>query len=332
MILRNKKKGLLAGKRALSSQKRPKVLKPLRARQLIRRFHVLLKYKSQLTKKLEKIWKCNIESDPAKYIKERNHRLFELFEQARLHTIETLLVNKSPPETVINTDSLQLDEICQELGRIEGEIEKRGGLEVYQAASVQGQSSQRGGDSSKKLVEWLKELGYNKKNAVALEIGCLNSRNLISTCGLFSKVVKIDLHSQEPEILEQDLMERPLPKSAAEQFDLISCSLVVNFVPDPHLRGQMMRRIIHFLKPYSQKPYLFFVLPLPCVINSRYFDEDRLSELMGALGFECIRHHKSQKLAYYLYQWERMVSDKLKFPKKELHKGTKRNNFCIIMS
>ncbi|KAG7859212.1 hypothetical protein KL939_002112 [Ogataea angusta] len=332
MLLRNKKKGLLAGKRALSSQKKQKVLKPLRARQLIRRFHVLLKNKTQLAKRLEKIWNCKLESDPAKFIKEHNPGLFKIFEQARVHTIETLLVNKSPPSAIINTDSLQPDRICEELGKIEGEIEKRGGLELYQAASVQGQSSQRGGDSSKKLVEWLKELGYNKKDAVALEIGCLNSRNLISTCGLFSKVVKIDLHSQEPDILEQDFMERPLPKSADEQFDLISCSLVVNFVPDPCLRGQMMHRITQFLKPYSQKPYLFFVLPLPCVINSRYFDNDRLSELMRALGFECIRHHESHKLAYYLYQWERRVSDELKFPKKELHKGAKRNNFCIVIS
>ncbi|ESX01919.1 hypothetical protein KL918_005311 [Ogataea parapolymorpha] len=332
MLSRNKKKGLLAGRRALSSQNKQKVLKPLRARQLIRRFHVLLKNKTQLTKRLEKIWKCKIESDPARYIKEHNPDLFERFEQARIHTLETLLVNKPPPSTVINTNSFQLDRICEELGRIEGEIEKRGGLEVYQAASVQGQSSQRGGDSSKKLVEWLKDLGYNKDNAVALEIGCLNSRNLVSTCGLFSKVVKIDLHSQEPDILEQDFMERPLPKSAAEQFDLISCSLVVNFVPDPHLRGQMMHRITQFLKPHSQKPYLFFVLPLPCIVNSRYFDENRLSELMGALGFKCIRHYQSHKLAYYLYQWERRVSEKLNFPKKELHKGTKRNNFCIVMS
>ncbi|KAH3660509.1 hypothetical protein OGAPHI_007095 [Ogataea philodendri] len=320
-----KRKGLLATKRQIT-------LKPLRARQLIRRFHVLLKNKTQLAKFLEHHWKCTVDQrDVAKSIRSHDPKLLAAYEENKIHIQKVLVVNKTPSSEILTAKGLSVEQVCSELGKIDGEIEKRGGLETYQAASTQGQSLQRGGDSSKKLVQWLKELGYSKENAVALEIGCLHSRNAISTCGLFKEVVKIDLHSQEPEIIEQDFMQRPLPKSSSDKFDLISCSLVVNFVPDADVRGEMMVRITQFLKDPATKPYLFFVLPLPCITNSRYFDNARLSELTESLGFECVKHHESHKLAYYLYKRTGVGQKKIKLPKKELHKGANRNNFCIVM-
>ena len=43
---------------------------------------------------------------------------------------------------------------AQEIARA---IEKNGGIKMYQAASKQGQAKDRGGDSSKLLVDWLQQ-------------------------------------------------------------------------------------------------------------------------------------------------------------------------------
>lgn len=54
--------------------------------------------------------------------------------------------------------------------------------------------------------------------------------------------IPIDLHSQHPRILEQDFFTRPLPSAADEAFNVISCSLVLNFVDRPEDRGECSRR------------------------------------------------------------------------------------------
>lgn len=49
-------------------------------------------------------------------------------------------------------------------------------------------------------------------------------------------------------------MERPLPRKSAgnaERFDLISCSLVLNFVPGAVQRGEMLKRFSKFFKNAS---------------------------------------------------------------------------------
>ena len=72
-------------------------------------------------------------------------------------------------------------------------------------------------------------------------------------------------------------MDRPLPKSMNEAFDILSLSLVLNFVPDPTQRGEMLKRVTQFLRPIAEGqpgnaflPVLFLVLPLPCVNNSNF--------------------------------------------------------------
>jgi 25S rRNA (adenine2142-N1)-methyltransferase len=50
----------------------------------------------------------------------------------------------------------------------------------------------------------------------------------------------IDLNSRHADIVEQDFLERPLPATEAEHFDVISCSLVMNFVPDAKDRGELL--------------------------------------------------------------------------------------------
>lgn len=231
-------------------------------------------------------------------------------------------------------DDIPQDKLITILAKIDAEIHLRGGIQAYQSASTQGQNSKRGGDSSKKLIDWLKQPDYIDKlfNLSALEIGCLSPINYISTSKIFQNIVRIDLNSQSPLILQQNFMERPLPKSENEKFNLISCSLVINFVPSPKERGDMLIRITKFLKNPTKDSIslLFMVLPLPCVSNSRYFDNNLFQKLMTSLGFKQKCYYEAKKVAYWLFDWDGKVNIK-KFLKKELHSGSARNNFCITI-
>lgn len=236
------------------------------------------------------------------------------------------------PEVYYIDNALLYEDLVQMLAKVEAEMQQRGGLHVYQMASTVGQKNERGGDSLKWLVTQYQKLG--RKATRTLEIGSLSPTNAILTSGLFGSVSRIDLNSQHPQILQQDFMERPLPATKGDKFDLISCSLVLNFVPTAKGRGEMLRRITQFLKPTPEGAHasLFFVLPLPCVSNSRYFNKTQFSEIMSSLGFEQIEYHEAKKVAYWLFDWQ---EDKMhKLPprlKAELNPGSNRNNFYIDM-
>lgn len=230
---------------------------------------------------------------------------------------------------------------------IEEQIEQKGGLKSYQQASITGQSSERGGDSSKVLMQWLNSasnLGITGSGTrpeakyKMLEVGALSPSNACSRSPLFS-VTRIDLHSQHPGIQEQDFMERPLPTSEEERFDVISLSLVVNYVPDVAGRGEMLRRTCQFLKASVEDtgsaavfPSLFLVLPAACVTNSRYLDGERLGDIMNSLGYALLQRKLSTKLVYYLWKYNGSVeAQRQAFPKVEVRSGKARNNFCIVL-
>ncbi|EPS40702.1 hypothetical protein H072_5418 [Dactylellina haptotyla CBS 200.50] len=251
-----------------------------------------------------------------------------------------------------------------------------GGLAAYQRASVSGQSSQRGGDSSRILTDWFTSLGIPKPKDAAsssssnsplsafrlLEIGCLSPANAIHSYFPAPRRTLLDLNSLHPEILKQDFMSFPVPASAESGYDIISCSLVLNYVPTPAGRGDMLKHISRFmeqglarrelrlqkpratnklhkeeLKPVSSDddwdewfPALFFVLPAPCVTNSRYLTGDKLEEIMASMGYEEVRKKVSPKLVYYLYRYHGNGTGG-KFKKVELLPGGKRNNFAIVV-
>ncbi|KFA65435.1 hypothetical protein S40285_00458 [Stachybotrys chlorohalonatus IBT 40285] len=224
---------------------------------------------------------------------------------------------------------------------ISANLAKLGGIAKYQEASLQGQSVDRGGDTSRVLLEWLplEELKNAQQRIRMLEVGALSTRNACSVSGVFD-VVHIDLNSQEPGIQQQDFMERPLPKDEAEKFDMISLSLVINFVPNAEGRGEMLRRTLDFLRLKISAvsaaehllPSVFLVVPRSCVDNSRYFTDARLQELMALLGYVRIRAKMTQKLAYGLWtRTDTRVPFLADFTKKELNPGRTRNNFAITL-
>lgn len=72
-----------------------------------------------------------------------------------------------------------------------------------------------------------------------LEIGALKPDNYASSSKWILNT-PIDLRSNHPDITEQDFLLRPLPKRDDDRFDVISCSLVINFVPDVRDRGKVI--------------------------------------------------------------------------------------------
>lgn len=229
---------------------------------------------------------------------------------------------------------------------LDSEIEALGGIEEYQRASLQGQRNDRGGDSSKILLEWMRPAYAELKKFSGeqqfrmLEVGALSTENACTRSRMFH-VEHIDLNSQQPGILQQDFMERPLPQSDEERFEAISLSLVLNYVPDPSLRGQMLWRTVGFLRQPRQDvsddahglfPCLFLVLPRSCITNSRYFSKDRMTELMSLLGYVEVEMKYTNKLVYSL--WKRFRPPRSPLPpfvKKEVNPGPGRNNFTVIL-
>lgn len=227
---------------------------------------------------------------------------------------------------------------------LQHQIDAQGGIQGYQRASLQGQSNDRGGDSSRILMGWLepvvpilKEAAMKGRPLRLLEVGALSVNNACSRSRLF-EVERIDLNSQAEGIKQQDFMERPLPKDGSEQFDILSLSLVLNYVPDAVGKGEVLLRTLQFLREPKDGesvsgflPALFLVLPAACVTNSRYMDEAKLEAIMECLGYICVQKKLSNKLVYYLWRMVLRVTKPAKgFKKVEIRSGKDRNNFAIV--
>ncbi|SCU90647.1 LADA_0F05534g1_1 [Lachancea dasiensis] len=295
----SKRKKTVTG--SLVLQRQPKI-KPAKARQIIRRFHVLINKRRIICGVLKLALTENDEQRSASFINK------ELKEKG-LETYYKQGWNAPHPDSELEKKMLQSQkiredkELARALGYIMCEIHERGGLQNYQLASTIGQDKNRGGDSSKTLVAWFRAIREPGRRYRALEIGSLSAKNAISTSGIFDPVVRIDLNSNDPEhIQRQDFMDMSLPEKDSERFDLISCSLVLNFVPTPKLRGEMLKRFKSFLRREVNSAYIFLVLPLPCILNSRYMDEERLFDIMSYLGYERTHSHQSHKIIYLLFK------------------------------
>lgn len=203
---------------------------------------------------------------------------------------------------------------------IQTEIDKLGGLHTYQLASISGQSRQRGGDSSKVLVQWL----ASSPKTSLLEVGCLKVDNECARSKMFEPHVRIDLNSQHPQILRQDFMTM----SETRKFGVISLSLVVNYVPHSNIRGKMLLKAWRMLEPDGK---LFFVLPRACVDNSRYCNLEVISAITRRVGFTETETQKTSKLVYWLFSKTDPVNTK-NISKHKVRDGPNMNNFSITIS
>lgn len=334
----SKKRLTITGKKVINHNVN---IKPAKARKIIRRFHVLISKRRVLCDKLGITLHDNDE--------EHNMKVINKFIDASSMQFHKKTIAANAQDEQMEAKLLKAHNITSKIEQltllkyIMNEIYENGGLKEYQLASRVGQDNNRGGDSSKKLVEWLKELkvgGYSEDKLTALEIGSLSVKNHISTCGIFSDIIRIDLanDANSQGILKQDFMARPLPKDDSERFDLISCSLVLNFVPTPIQRGDMCLRFEEFLKnqesQINDSGYVFIVLPLPCMNNSRYMDNNHFCNLMSHLGYTQMKHHEAKKICYFLFKREtpsRRKSSSNFTKKTKIHDKPGMNNFTILL-
>lgn len=309
-----KRTGFLKKSKSITGKKFTKPsIKPSNTRKIIRRFHLLLNKKDVIYRKLSEIHGQEVNDDNIEEFSK------SVNDEVSIPTEEEL-INVSNETTVSN--------LVKILKKINFEIVEKGGLEKYQVASIYGQESKRGSDSSKWLFETMPELKSRKDDLRVLEIGSLSTQNIISRYA--KTITRIDLNSNEPGILKQDFMERPLPKGNDEKFNLISCSLVLNFVPTAKGRGQMMQRFEKFLDKSQEAPLIFIVLPLSCFSNSRYCDKAHFEKISNSLGYKMTKYSEAKKLVYLVLQWIGK-KDGNSFPKKKIRDGPAMNNFSIVI-
>lgn len=106
-----------------------------------------------------------------------------------------------------------------------------------------------------------------------------------SLCNFFSRypwlsVTAIDIESRSPLVTKMDFFDYPLTPAA---FDVVVLGLVVNFIPSPEKRGEMLQRSVYLLKNGG---ILFITLPRACIDQSKYCTHDRFVSLLRDLGLE----------------------------------------------
>jgi 25S rRNA (adenine2142-N1)-methyltransferase len=133
--------------------------------------------------------------------------------------------------------NLSQSEKQRQLAEIDRKIEEIGGINKYQEASV---ISTKHFSTSKWIVQAIKRLHSNYNEHMnerfnTFEVGAINTQLQSAS---FLKVRAIDLHSQHAKIEECDFFDVVPEKS----YDVIVCSMVINYVSQPIKRGEMLGR------------------------------------------------------------------------------------------
>ena len=198
------------------------------------------------------------------------------------------------------------------------------GLPTYQKPSMKG--AQHGKANTKWIYTIIQSVFHDLPSISLLDVGALDGEAFKKHASRI-QTTRIDLNPQSLHVQKQDFFERPLPESDQDKFHVLSLSLVLNFVPLPEKRLEMLKRCKLFL---FDGGILYITLPLPCISNSRYLNHELFTELLNGIGFELIQHHTSLKLAYYSLKYVcKESNDTFIMKKKMIREGKSRNNFAI---
>ena len=237
-------------------------------------------------------------------------------------------------DAVLKNPSISCEDKASKIAVLQAKREKIGGINAYQQASKLGETRYGSFNSAKWVIKQLKAFNVRpglKPNMTEvandklrlLDVGALD--NNYQKHGKWIQCTAIDLNPQSSKVVKADF----LTFDDKEKYDVIVMSLVVNFEGDVHKRGNMLRKC---QKLIVGQGYLFFVLPLPCLKNSRYLNEDLLISMMESLGFDVCISHKSKKLSFFMFRKTRQIQAKVNsFPKQVLRKGKNHNNFAIVL-
>ncbi len=110
-------------------------------------------------------------------------------------------------------------------------------------------------------------------------------------------VTAIDLLARHERIRQQDFFAL----APALRFQAIVSSMVLNSVPTPHARGQMLRRCHDYLK--DDRGHLFLMLPRSCLTHSRRLTLQAFERrVLPHYGFRVVKEHATLKVAFFVLQ------------------------------
>lgn len=230
-------------------------------------------------------------------------------------------------DSVRKNPSIHREDKAVQIAALEAKKEKLGGIIAYQKASKLGESRHGSFNSAKWVLKQLRaynvcangtEIGNEKLRVI--DVGALD--NNYKKHAKWIQCTPIDLNPQSNEVIKADFL-----KLDGKEYDVVVLSLVVNFEGDIRKRGDMLRKC---QKLIVDQGYLFIVLPLPCLNNSRYLNEELFVSMMESLGFDVCVRHSSKKLSFFMFRKTRQVQVK-SFPKKIVRKGGNHNNFAIVL-
>lgn len=232
---------------------------------------------------------------------------------------------KKLQEAVKKDNQLSTEEKSVKMTDLNTKLEKLGGIDAYQEASRLGEKRYGGFNSAKWVVKQLKENGIQAvkdQKLRLLDVGALSCNYTKQQSWI--DCTSIDLNPQSHMITKADFLQLD---SKAPKYDIVVLSLVINFEGDQVKRGEMLKQCT---KITAVNGYLFIVLPLPCLMNSRFFSKELFLSITESLGFERITQHSSRRLYFVMLKNTGNVNLQ-SFPRKTIRKGDGHNNFLILL-
>jgi 25S rRNA (adenine2142-N1)-methyltransferase len=138
-----------------------------------------------------------------------------------------------------------------------------------------------------------------------LEIGAINTELLEATQKYHPLHVRaIDLHSTHPDIEQVDFLTMSSvvdsSSSSLGSYNVIVCSMVLNYVSTPTDRGLMLRLIYQQLQPQG---LCFLTLPKLCLDQSPYITKQLFEDiLVNQVGFIMEEKRDSPKIYFWILQ------------------------------
>ena len=230
-------------------------------------------------------------------------------------------------DSVRKNPSIHREDKAAQIAVLEAKKTKIGGINAYQKASKLGEVRHGSFNSAKWVLKQLKahNVCANTNRTDGGKLSLLDVGALDNNYKKHSKWIQstpIDLNPQSNDVIKADFL-----KLDHKEYDVVVLSLVINFEGDIRKRGDMLRKCPELM---VDQGHLFIVLPLPCLDNSRYLNEELFVSMMESLGFDVCARHSSRKLSFFMFRYTRRAQVK-SFPKKILRKGGNHNNFAIVL-
>ncbi len=226
-------------------------------------------------------------------------------------------------------DLQQEDTPIHRIKELEKELIQSGGIDRYQQAS---QISTSHFKTSRWIIRSLDQLDMlrrekGKEKLQVLEVGAINIQ--LHACS-FMTVRSIDLNSQHPLIEEIDFFD--IPPTAS--YDVVVASMVINYVPSPQKRAEMLARLNAHL---TSNGVLFLVLPTRCITSKFIGGLALFNKVLRSVGLVDVKCSKlemksSPKLSYFVLKqsfsslpklehmnmsWQRILSHATQMLQKE---------------